>query len=456
MAKLSIQAGSTSVTLNIFIQDTRSTVGLGLTGLAYNTAGLTAYYGLHAAASAVHTLNTQTVTGAFSQGGFVEIDNSKMKGWYRLDLQNAAIASGRYTTIHLQGAANMADCPIEIELTATNNQSTGGGLSNASVNVTQINGQAASASGTVTFPNATLASTTNITAGTISTVTTVTNQLTAAAIATGVWQDATSGDFTTASSIGKCLYIANVVPGGTNGHFIAGTNAATAITTGLTAHLIGTVDTCTTVTNQLTAAAIATGVWTDTTAGDFTTSVSIGKSIMNGVALGTGLKINSYNGNTAQTGDSFALIGTAGVGLTNIGTIATCTNLTNAPTSGDFTATMKTSIGTAVAASAVASVTAGVNATKINGSTTAATNLALAANLMITGTAVTGTLSSTVFTTNLASTTVGAYIGRVVLFTGGALIGQAQTISAYSATGQITVSSAFTGAPSNTDAFEIV
>lgn len=47
---------------------------------------------------------------------------------------------------------------------------------------------------------------------------------------------------------------------------------------------------------------------------------------------------------------------------TNItaGTITTVTNLTNAPTNGDFTATMKTSIGTAVAASAVASVTAGV------------------------------------------------------------------------------------------------
>lgn len=47
---------------------------------------------------------------------------------------------------------------------------------------------------------------------------------------------------------------------------------------------------------------------------------------------------------------------------TNItaGTVTTVTNLTNAPTSGDFTSTMKTSIGTAVAASAVASVTGAV------------------------------------------------------------------------------------------------
>lgn len=43
------------------------------------------------------------------------------------------------------------------------------------VNVKNIDNDAASASGTVTFPNATLASTTNITAGTIATVTNLTN-----------------------------------------------------------------------------------------------------------------------------------------------------------------------------------------------------------------------------------------------------------------------------------------
>lgn len=47
---------------------------------------------------------------------------------------------------------------------------------------------------------------------------------------------------------------------------------------------------------------------------------------------------------------------------TNItaGTLTTVANLTNAPTVGDFTATMKTSIGTAVAASAVSSVTGNI------------------------------------------------------------------------------------------------
>jgi len=75
----------------------------------------------------------------------------------------------------------------------------------------------------------------------VGTVTTVTNQLTAAAIAAGVWQDAVAGDFTVASSVGKALYISNVAPGAAGGHMISGSNAGTttlgALTvTGVTTH----------------------------------------------------------------------------------------------------------------------------------------------------------------------------------------------------------------------------
>lgn len=79
------------------------------------------------------------------------------------------------------------------------------------------------------------------------------NAASVASIAAGVWRDAVAGDFAVTSSIGKCLFIDNVVPGGTNGHFIAGTNAATTITTSLTTHLVGTVDTVTAVTNNVNA-----------------------------------------------------------------------------------------------------------------------------------------------------------------------------------------------------------
>ena len=123
--------------------------------------------------------------------------------------------------------------------------------------------------GTITFPTtATLASTTNITAGTITTATAV----------------------TTVNGLA-----ANVI-----------TAAATAADFG---------------------AEMATAIWTDTTAGDFTTALSVGKSIMNGVSLGTGLTVarctltdtlTTYTGNTVQTGDSYARIGAAGVSLTAV------------------------------------------------------------------------------------------------------------------------------------------
>lgn len=74
-------------------------------------------------------------------------------------------------------------------------------------------------------------------------VTLVATPPTAAAIATTVWQDATAGDFTTSGSIGQILKtgIPNIAPGAVNGLFIAGTNAATTITTGLTTTFLGSI-----------------------------------------------------------------------------------------------------------------------------------------------------------------------------------------------------------------------
>ena len=62
---------------------------------------------------------------------------------------------------------------------------------------------------------------------TIPVVTTVTNQLTAAQVASGVWQDATSGDFAVANSIGKSLYTSGNVPGAASGLALVGSNMGT-------------------------------------------------------------------------------------------------------------------------------------------------------------------------------------------------------------------------------------
>lgn len=80
------------------------------------------------------------------------------------------------------------------------------------------------------------------------------------------------------------------------------TGATLASTTNITA---GTITTVTTVTNQLTAAQIATGVWQDTTAGDFTVASSIGKALyINNVAPGGsgGLLISGSNSGTTTFG----------------------------------------------------------------------------------------------------------------------------------------------------------
>jgi hypothetical protein len=121
-----------------------------------------------------------------------------------------------------------------------------------------------------------------ITVGTVATVTTLTNLpaitanwLTAAGtaadfgteVAAAVWQDAVAGDFTVANSIGKALYINNIAPGAAGGHFISGSNAGT------------------------------------TTVGALTVT---GAFSINGVS------------DVAQTGDSFARIGAAGVSLTAV------------------------------------------------------------------------------------------------------------------------------------------
>ena len=112
-----IPAGSTDQTIDVFLQDSSSTTGAGLTGLLYNTSGLTCYYRKGATGSSTQlTLATQTVGGAHSDGGFVEIDSTNQPGMYRLDLSDTIVASEGYVTIYLQGAANLLATPIRVDV----------------------------------------------------------------------------------------------------------------------------------------------------------------------------------------------------------------------------------------------------------------------------------------------------------------------------------------------------
>jgi len=105
-------SGNTS--LIEYINITQSNSGIGLTGLVYNSSGLTAYYIRPGGAPTSITLNSQTATGAFTSGGFVAVDNTNMPGLYRIDIPNAVFNSGvSKATVYLRGASNMN--PLRIE-----------------------------------------------------------------------------------------------------------------------------------------------------------------------------------------------------------------------------------------------------------------------------------------------------------------------------------------------------
>ncbi len=119
MAKYSRLAGRTSQITLIFVNDSSSTTGAGLTGLTNSTSGLTAYYVRNSATGSTSISLASMTLGTFTSGGFKEIDSTNMPGWYQFCPPNAALASGADAVgICLRGAANMAPCNLEIDLTA--------------------------------------------------------------------------------------------------------------------------------------------------------------------------------------------------------------------------------------------------------------------------------------------------------------------------------------------------
>lgn len=127
-----VRAGATDRTEYVFIPDASQTDGRGLTGLAYNTGSLVASYVRTRGSRTAITLATQTVSGAHSDGGFVEVDATNLPGLYRLDPPDAAYASGADEVVfHLKGAANMA--PVSVRVTL------------AGVDVTSVSGDTAAA-----------------------------------------------------------------------------------------------------------------------------------------------------------------------------------------------------------------------------------------------------------------------------------------------------------------------
>lgn len=412
--KLSIQVASTSQTVNIFIRDSSSTTGGGLTGLVFNTASLTAYYALPRATPVAITLATlAAVTSAYSSGGFKELDATNMPGWYRLDIPDAALASGRFVSLHLKGATNMAPLPIEIELTGWNNQdAVRGGLT------ALPNANAAASGGLVVLgANATAIS---FTAGmTISSASGDALALTSSgANGNGLscsGNGTADGIKATGGATGRGIHAVGGATsgagiraegGGGNSMGIHGLGIGTGSglrteggATGPGAQFIG-------------GATSGDGIDISTTSGDGISSAPTAGSALVLTGNGTSKFGLVATGGTAGTSDGIkAVAGTGGVPIRGditgnitgtLATVTTATNLTNAPTAGDFTAAMKTSLNASTPAS-VTTVTGNVNG-NVGGSVASVTARVTANTDQLAGQTVTAAAGVT-FPTSVASPT---------------------------------------------------
>lgn len=92
----------------------------------------------------------------------------------------------------------------------------------------------------------------------------------------------------------------------------------------------------------------------------------------------------------------------------------------------------------------------------INGNTASATKLALSADSIETGAAVTGTLSTTQMTTDLTEVTDDHYIGRVLIWTSGNLIRQVASVTDYLGSTKMLTFTIVTEAPVNGDTWIMV
>ncbi|MCK5603618.1 hypothetical protein KAR91_17160 [Candidatus Pacearchaeota archaeon] len=117
-----VTKGTTNVTIDVgpLLQDNSGTnPGDPITGLVYNSASLVCYFREGGVGAVTQlTLATQTVTGAHSDGGFVELSSTNMPGMYRLDLSDTIVSGTvNFASVTLGGFANLASHTVHVILT---------------------------------------------------------------------------------------------------------------------------------------------------------------------------------------------------------------------------------------------------------------------------------------------------------------------------------------------------
>lgn len=266
MFNYSIKAGTIDVSVVIRIID--STDGTPETGVVFNTSGIDLQYRRELAASTAITEATlAALTTAHSDGGFLHIGN----GYYRLDLPDAACASGAAGVLvhgtvtgmvvigcYIQLVAYDPFDTVRLGLTALPNAAAeaAGGLYTRGTGAGQINQPA---NGRIDANTVTVGGTTQtgrdlgasvlISSGTGTGQLDVTSGVVKANLAQilGTALTETAGQiaaafkkwFDVATPSGTVNSIPNATAGASGGLFIAGTNAATTVTTSLTTTFTG-------------------------------------------------------------------------------------------------------------------------------------------------------------------------------------------------------------------------
>lgn len=338
MAKLQLTQGTTSKTIKVFAQS--STTGLAAPSLAYNTSGLTCYYLIEGAAASVQVNLVTATLGTWTSSGFIVADGTNMIGLYEFGIPNLALASGKSVVIMFQGTG-IVIAPIEIELTQTNNQDgVHGGMSAIPNTACTTNGslitsgtgtaQLTTTNGDVTFSNTSIATVTTV--GTLTTYTGNTPQTgdsfaRIGATGSGLTSLATPTNITA----GTITTTTNLTNAPTAGDFTAAMktslNAATPTAAAVTGNVGGSVASVTAAVtlptipaNWITAAGIAAGALNGK--GDWLLSSGYTAPNNSGIAsIVSKLPTNNIADETlviAGTNAILSLIGTNGSGLTQV------------------------------------------------------------------------------------------------------------------------------------------
>lgn len=189
--------------------------------------------------------------------------------------------------------------------------------------------------------------------------------------------------------------------------------------------------------NDPTAAAIADAIWDEAVAGH------VGAGTFGATDAAILVDTNSLNDTKVPQTLNLTASGNIGIDWANVENPTTAVDLSATDIQLADTTTDVTNQVTA-------------DTTAISGDSTAADNLEASAETIVTGGAITGTLTTTTFTTNLTEATDDHYIGRIVLFRTGVLAGQGSDITDYTGATKLITVTAMTEAPSNGDTFVII